>query len=295
MKCSSCDKTAVLKNPAYCKEHFCKYFEERVVNTIKNFKLIEKKDRVAVAASGGKDSLTVLSILHKYGYNVTAIAIDEGIKGYRDGTLDTLSKFCAKRDIPLEIASFKGFFGKSLDEILVKKNYRPCTVCGVFRRYLLNKSAKGFDVIATGHNMDDEAQAIFMNLIKGNVSLLKRQGPISGTSISKKFTRRVKPLYLCPEKEVMIYSFLFGLTTEFEECPNVNYAFRLRIRDMLNDLELQIPGCKKNLVNWFLDYKNKIKSKINVFDECCSVCGEPSHSNVCKACMFAEEIKEKNK
>ena len=140
-------------------------------------------------------------------------------------------------------------FKKSLDEILFKKSERPCTVCGIFRRYLLNLYAREYDVLVTGHNLDDEAQAVVMNLVKNNLLALQRAGPKTGVTTSKKFTERVKPLYFCLEKEVMVYAFINNLTTEFNECPNVNKAFRLRIRDMLNEIELKMPGTKKNIVN----------------------------------------------
>jgi len=287
MPCSICNKKSIYKN--YCKEHFIDYFENKVKITIKKFKLLSKKDKIIVAASGGKDSLTILSILHKLGYNVSALAIDEGIKGYRDATLEKLDNFCKKNNIKLIIKSFKDEFSKSLDDILIKNNNRPCTVCGIFRRYLLNKYSRGYDIIATGHNLDDEAQAILMNLFKNNISALKRQGPVSGLVKSKKFTKRVKPLYYLLEKEVMIYAFLNNLTTEFNECPNVSQAFRLRIRDYLNNLELGNPETKKNLIDWFINQKITFSENKHEIKSC-KICGENSSTNICKACEYRKLI-----
>jgi tRNA(Ile)-lysidine synthase TilS/MesJ len=173
-------------------------------------------DRVCVAVSGGKDSMSLLYVLNKKKYNVTALAIDEGIGDYRDKTLKTMKNFCVKNKIPYKIVSFKKEFGKTLDKIMEQHKERPCTICGVFRRYLLNSRSCGFDVLATGHNMDDEAQAILMNLIKTNISLFHRLGPVSGYIKSRKFTKRVKPFYFCLEKEIMVYSFLNNLNSEFK-------------------------------------------------------------------------------
>ena len=118
---------------------------------------------------------------------------------------------------------------------------------------------------------------------------MKRQGPVSGTGASAGFTRRVKPFYMCTEKEVMVYSFLNGLNTEFNECPNVAMSFRLRIRDMLNEIEAGKPGTKKNIVEWFIDFKKK--AALSKGDkETCKACGEPSAKEVCSACRLAEEI-----
>jgi uncharacterized protein (TIGR00269 family) len=289
MKCSKCRHKAVLLKPVLCKEHFITYFESKVVMTIKKFKLLKKKDRVAVAVSGGKDSMSCLSILHSLGYKVCALAIDEGISGYRESTLRTLTKFCTKNNVLLNIYSFKDCYGQTLDEVLGKDNSRPCTICGVLRRNLLNIKSKGYDVIATGHNMDDEAQAIIMNLLKGNIELLARLGPISGVKITKGFTKRVKPLYLCTEKEVMTYSYLKNLVTDFNECPYVHSAFRLKVRDSLNEIETQMPGIKKNVVSFFLEKKDSL-SVIHKGGYYCSICKEPSSGKVCNSCRYLTYI-----
>jgi tRNA-5-methyluridine54 2-sulfurtransferase len=291
MTCQLCDQKVVIKEPSYCKTHFIEYFENNVLKTIKKFKLFNKKDNLIVAVSGGKDSLTILHILKKYNYNVSALAIDEGITGYRDKSLITVKQFCKKNTIDLKIVSFESSFKQSLDNILKNYNERPCTICGIFRRYLLNLYSKEYDAIVTGHNMDDEAQAIIMNLVKNNVTSLNRQGPISGLSDKKGFTKRVKPLYLCSEKEVMIYSFFNKLTTEFNECPNVSQSFRLRIRDQLNNLENSNKGSKKNIINWFINYKKKlVLPNENIETKKCSICGENTTKHICNTCVYIKKI-----
>ena len=287
MYCKECKNNSVFNN--YCKEHFVDYFEEKVKNTIDKYDLLNKEERVAVAVSGGKDSLSLLYLLNKLKYNVTALAVDEGISGYRDKTLSHLGAFCRKNQVKLKIISFKRRFGKTLDEILKKKHYKPCTICGVFRRYILNVAANEFDVLATGHNLDDEVQAVIMNLLKGNSSILPRLGPVSGISTVSKFTKRVKPFYFIPEKKVMVYSIIAGLNTPFNECPNVNMAFRLKIRDMLNELEWKYPGTKKNIVDWFIKYKKDLKLE-KPSARYCKKCGEPSAQEICNACKFVIKI-----
>jgi len=148
MKCSRCDNKSVHQN--FCKEHFIEYFENKVYDTINEYNLIPEGSRIAVAASGGKDSITVLYLLSKR-YDVTAIAVDEGIKDYRDKTLIDLKGFCDNLGVKLETISMKEYFGMDLDSAVKKTDKIPCAVCGVARRYALNK-ARGFDVMATGHN-----------------------------------------------------------------------------------------------------------------------------------------------
>ena len=225
MSCGKCDSRAViaLQHGGFCKKHFINYFEDKVFKTINRFQLLGRNEKICVAASGGKDSLTVLYLTKKYleknglpTNNLFALAIDEGIDNYREKTLIDLKKFCLGHSIPLQVVSFQEELGKTLDYAypLINRdaNKKPCNVCGVWRRYLLNRYARklGADKLVTGHNLDDEAQAIVMNLFKANTKLAARLGPISGIEENVLFTQRVKPLYLCAEKEVRLYALLKG-------------------------------------------------------------------------------------
>ena len=284
MKCELCKNNVIYKD--LCREHFIDYFENKVKFAIKKFKLLKKTDKIAVAVSGGKDSMSVLTILNKLEYNVTAISIDEGIFGYRDTTLDNVKEFCEKNKIKLKIYSFKKEFGKSLDKMDIKGS--RCSTCGVFRRDILNNYSKNYDVLVTGHNMDDEAQAIIMNLLKNNIDILPRLGPISGVKISKKFTKRVKPLYLCSEEEVALYSKLKKVKPYSCCCPNKQFSFRLRILRLLDKMEITNPDIKLNIINWFLDYKKNYKAKDSV--KTCINCGGPSSQDICKKCHLIKTI-----
>ena len=282
MRCSKCNRSAVYDAPSYCAEHFSRYFEAKVFKAIQDYRMISKNDRVAVAVSGGKDSLVLLSILSKR-YDTEAICIDEGIAGYRERTIGSLKRFAGQK-IKYRIIKFKDEVGKTLDDIVSSKGIRPCTVCGIFRRKLLNKHSKGFDVIATGHNLDDVSQAIVMNLLKNNFSLMPRQGPVSGNATVGGFTKRVKPLYFCAEREVMAYSILKGITTDFVECPNVHLSFRHKIRDWLNSYEATHPGAKHNIIRWYLkNYIRMAEKKENTY---CQECGEPSSGKICSSCRM---------
>jgi uncharacterized protein (TIGR00269 family) len=280
MNCS-CGNHAVFES--LCREHFLLQFEEKVWDTIREYGLIGEQDRIAVAVSGGKDSMTILTLLHKR-FSVTALAVDEGIAGYRDKTLEDVRQICKERNIPLVIKSYKELVGFTLDEMMAKRKFHPCTVCGTFRRHLLNIMAKNFDVLATGHNADDEAQAVLMNVIKGNTELFSRLGPISGNG-AKGFTRRVKPLYFCTEKEIMTYAYLNGLVREFSECPNVHESYRHLIRDLLNDYSVKHKGVKLQVLKNFLAYKKHIPV-LDTQLAACERCGEPASGNICKTCQY---------
>ncbi len=294
MKCKKCEKKSVMANLGYCENHFIDYFEKTVYDTIKKYCLIAKNDKIVVAVSGGKDSISVLSILNKKYENVTALAIDEGINNYRDKTLVDLKRFCKTNNIRLKIISFKKEFKKSLDAIL-KENPKehPCTVCGVLRRYLLNKHSHSFDVIVTGHNLDDEAQTIMMNLLKGQPDLLARLGPRTGLLTSKKFTKRVKPLYFLTEKEVRAYSFLKKFGISFNECPYMHDSYRGEVQVQINVLENRNPGTKINIIKNHLKVLPSIKKRYTVSKEInyCKVCKEPSSQSVCNRCNLLFRLK----
>jgi uncharacterized protein (TIGR00269 family) len=341
-----------------CKFHFTQYFENKVLKTIRKFNLIDKEEKLGVAVSGGKDSLTLLSILKKISFQnpkieLTAIAIDEGIEGYRDKALITARKFCNENEIGLNVYSYKDEFGMSLDKILKFLNVKPCSICGTFRRYLLNKKSRELSLtkLATGHNLDDECQSILMNQFKNNIQATARLGPKVGISctdennrinnnnsvkikddsivntdivsvnVGKKlknkknhvhvnelkytssqtnnkvhnnnFVQRIKPLYLCTEKEVTTYAFLNGILDDFKECPNAKLSYRANVRDMLNDFEAKFPGTKYSIANSFLGILPDLKAKFKEVEySTCAKCGEPSSKDICNTCKFVELLNE---
>ena len=308
MPCKNCLEKPVIKltntNIHLCKQHFIKYFEKKVLNTIRNYKLIDKGDTVGVAVSGGKDSLTVLGILNQLRektkkFEIEAIAIDEGIKDYRDKTLEDAKKFCQDNSIKLHIFSYKDEFGDTLDNFLKRTQMKACSMCGPFRRYLLNKKSKelGFNKLATGHNLDDEAQTIIMNYFRRNIETSARLGPITGIVKDRRFIRRIKPLYFMTQKEVATYAFLKGLVVEFNECPHSMQSYRGEVMKMLNDFEAKYPGTKHSIINSFIEMlpllKKSYKNYMPIND--CKICGEPCSQEICQTCKIVEMLKNKTK
>jgi len=284
-----------------CKAHFIEYFESKVFKAIRQFELLDKEENLGVAISGGKDSLSLLYILNKLsGQNpkikLAAIAINEGIHEYRDKSLITAQKFCDKLGIKLHIYSYEEEFGMPLDNMLKILDVKPCTICGIFRRYLLNKKSRelGFTKIATGHNLDDECQSILMNQFKNNIQASARLGPKVGlgeNGKNKNFVQRIKPLYLCTEKESATYAFLNGILDVFNECPNVVKSYRAQVRDMLNDFEAKFPGTKYAVINSFLQMLPDLRARFKGLEAgFCKNCGEAAAKDKCNACRFAEKL-----
>ena len=282
-----------------CRGCFIKYFEKKALNTIRKFELIENNDHLVVGVSGGKDSLSVLNLMIKIAekrrkIKVEGLLIDEGIKGYRANTVKDAKKFCKDYKVKLTVISYKKEFGMTLDQMVKKVDVNPCTVCGVLRRYLLNKYSRKLKAtkLVTGHNMDDEAQAVIMNQFKQNIETSARLGPITGVIKDKAFVRRVKPFYVLSEKEVALYAILKGFIDKYVECPYAKRSFRADVRDMLNDFESKHRGTKSSVIQSFLKIlpllKKNIKGKPLNY---CKKCKEPCGRDICKTCELLGSLK----
>ena len=297
MKCSRDGRKAVIElkylGERLCAEHFSKLFEKRVRRTIANSKMLDrKKDKIAVGVSGGKDSLVLLYLLKKMHYNIVAVTIDEGIKGYRDHSLSYIKRFCAKYKIPWKVYSLKKEYGFALDDIEDKR--LMCSYCGVLRRGMLNRKARELRCtkVATGHNLDDETQMILMNLFRGELERLARAGPITGLIEDELFVPRVKPLRECPEKEDVLYAVLHGIEYTDVECPYSRYAYRNIVRDLLNGMEERYPGTKFAILKNF-DKMLPFLRKYYMPKERpkrCKKCGEITRGSVCKFCEVIDEF-----
>lgn len=283
----------------YNKSQFIRYFESKALKTIRKYNMFQKGDKILIALSGGKDSIATAhifnNILTRRGEKLHALLIDEGIPGYRNKTIKDAEKFCKDENIDLTIVSTKKEFKFGLTDALKKLNDNPCNICGIMRRYLLNKYARKLKAtkIATGHNLDDEAQTILMNQYKGNINLSAKLGPVTGVVEHKKFIKRIKPLYFLTEKEVTIYTTLKGFQVDFSECPNARDSFRSIVRDQLNDLENKFPGTKNGIINTFLEQLPKLRqNKLNKIVICKS-CEEPSTKSTCSMCLVLNKYKAK--
>jgi len=290
------------------KLEFIKYFENKVFKTIRKFNLFELDDKFVVATSGGKDSITVLYLTYKYlkrknlQKNITALVIDEGIADYREHTIKFLKGFCEDLGVNLHIHSYKQKFNRTLDDsvsILRKQNSNvsPCNICGTFRRQALNTGAReiGATKLVTGHNIDDEAQNVLLNIFKNNFKILARLGPNNGVTSDDLFIPRVKPLYLCSEKEVRLYTIIKGFDVGYDECPYSRGSFRSNLGDMINNLEDEHKGVKNSIINFFLEIQPSLKEKyLEEFGEgvsYCKLCKEPSQNEICNTCNLRNSVK----
>nr|WP_294999790.1 TIGR00269 family protein [uncultured Methanobrevibacter sp.] len=303
MQCSKCGNPKVIykreqSGQLLCQDCFIESIEKKVIKTIKNEKLLDKGDKVLVALSGGKDSVTTLEILNSFRkmqvIDICAVTVDEGIANYRQEGVDIAKRHAERLGIEHKVVSLKEDYGITLDEIMEKENHRgSCTYCGVFRRTIINKAARemGATKIATGHNLDDEVQAIMMNYLEGNTGNLTKLGAKT-ESKAEEFTVKIKPLREIPEREIGLYVVAKDLEVHFDSCPYAMQSFRGEVSEVINQLAEKHPTIKYSTLRGYDKIKNTLKKEMQkeYAHGRCKRCGEPASNELCKACFFLEEL-----
>jgi len=269
-----------------------------VRRTISKYELLKPMDRIAVAVSGGKDSLSLLKILQKIERDfprasLVAISVDEGIPVYRDEALSFAEEFTARLNVKLLKVSFKELFGFTLTEavesgVAEELKLQPCSICGVLRRKALTVAAKlvKATVIATAHTLDDIVQTYFLNLMRGDA----RIQPIGLRREVEGVVPRAAPFRLTPEREVVFYAYLNNVPFQTHTCPYARTSMRDQIRSFLTSYEERYPGSLYAALNAF----EKIVA-IQQQENLCEICGEPTSRKICRACEIEMKVKEKMK
>ena len=314
-QCSKCSKNDAIYMRQYsgeflCKICFVKSIEYKVKRTISKFSMIKNSDRVAVAVSGGKDSLALLNILKNTLRGIDpvliAITVDEGIQGYRDESLEIARNFCSKIGVENRVVSYSELFGLSMDramEIRPSEKISSCSICGTLRRRaidLLSESA-GAKVIATGHNLDDYVQTFLINLFAGDVERIGWTYP-SPVEYGTGGLKKIKPLMEIYEKELVLYAIHTNIPFQTEECPYKDESIRSAFRAHLNNLEKIHPGIKYNAYNSILKIAKRLKEfpantenttpttpnftdKVNSQEHRkCELCNRDSSNKICSVC-----------
>jgi uncharacterized protein (TIGR00269 family) len=270
--------------------------QEKVLKNIRQYKLIERGDKILIALSGGKDSIMTLDVLktleNRHIVDLIAVTIDEGISGYRREGVEIAKKYTSEIGVEHRVVSFKEYLGITLDEMMIKPKRGACTYCGVFRRWILNKVAKEENAtkIATGHNLDDETQSILMNYLEGNIANITRIGPKSSSS-HPNFTIKIKPLREIPEKEVALYVLAKKLPVHFAGCPYAGDSFRAEVGRFIKELSSEHPTIMYSTLRGFDRIKSALQKEIisNGKLDSCIICSEPASGGKCKACTFLSE------
>jgi len=256
-----------------------------------------------VAVSGGKDSVTLLHILAKIEKAFPDVAmcvgtVDEGVRDYRDEALKIAEDNCRKLGIEHRVLSFKELFGYGLDEIVELTRKRgesgltPCSYCGVLRRKALNTLARkaGVDKLVIAHSLDDETQTMLLNIVHGDPMRIARSKPVLDV-IHPKFVRRVKPLCMVPEREIVFYAYLKKIQFQSIPCPYAQTALRNDIRTMLNRMEHKHAGTLFTIFNSIEKIRPALEASVaEVTLKECRLCGEPTVGDLCRACQLLQEL-----
>jgi uncharacterized protein (TIGR00269 family) len=287
-----------------CRKCFSKSIENKVRATIAKYNMLEYDDMIAVAISGGKDSLSLLHVLAKIERNfpkasLVAVSVDEGIKGYRDKALEMAAERCKELGIEHHTVSFKELYGYTQDEIVTRRRREqkteltPCAYCGVLRRKALNIAAREMkaDKVATAHTLDDETQTILLNILHGDPLRIAREKPLTD-DVHRKLVQRMKPFCEIPERETALYAYIKRIRFQDMPCPYASEAMRNDIRLFLNRMEHKHVGTKFTVFKSIKKIRPGIGKMVRreELTECVK-CGEPTTGEICKTCEMLQQLK----
>ncbi len=307
MRCRKCGRKATINmrqhKLALCKEDFLEWLPEQVQRFIEKYRMFTEQDRILVAVSGGKDSLSLWDILWRLGYQADGLYIGLGIDGgiqYSSESQRLAEKFAAEHNLKLHVVSVSQQYGESIPEMAARTTRgkgKPCSVCGLSKRHIMNRLAReeGYDVLATGHNLDDEAAVLFGNTLNWIPGYLVRQGPVLEAN-RPGLVRKVKPLCRIYEREMAAYAILRGIDYIYEECPHAAGSKQIYYKELLNKLEADRPGAKLSFYLSFLQAKNnglfapQADPDIPLLHTCPS-CGQPTSApGECAFCRMVAKV-----
>jgi uncharacterized protein (TIGR00269 family) len=297
MKCRVCGKPASIRlpqyNTAYCSNDFIAFFEKRVSDTIRKYGLMGEHDRPLIAVSGGKDSLSLWHLTNKLGFSADGIYIDLGIQNYSDLSLTKTRAMADRLGRRLYSFSLADAFRIGIKDLSRTMKRPACSLCGMVKRYVMNRACTeyGYTVLATGHNLDDEASALLGNLLHWKEEYLWKKGvalEAEGSHLAKK----VKPFFLCTEKEAAAYALLSGIDYVYDECPYSIGAKTLLYKSLLNRVEDGSPATKLAFIKGYL---KRARKEGDTGEErkpksVCKICGYPTYAEKCNFCLLADRF-----
>ncbi|CAN5854219.1 MAG: tRNA(Ile)-lysidine synthetase [Actinomycetota bacterium] len=298
-RCQQCRGTAVIEvqrhHAAYCAEHLVDHVRTQVREAIDRHRMVSYNDRILVAVSGGKDSLALWDLLLDMGYRADGLYLGLGIGEYSDHSGRLVAEYAATRDAALHTVDLADEYGYDIPDATGMRNRSSCGVCGLSKRYVFNRVAleHGYDVMATGHNLDDEAAQLLGNVLRWQTPFMARQS-VALPATADGLARKVKPLYRLGEREMAAYCVIRGLEYVVEECPMVGGNTVLRYKAALNELERSSPGTKAQFLFGFLDrvQSTHFANADPAGEElvACSGCGlpttRPRQAGVAPVCAF---------
>ena len=297
-KCRTCKAPAIIDlprhNAKFCAEHFQELCRRQVAKAIEHWKMIEPGDRILVAVSGGKDSLAVWDLLHELGHAADGLYIGLGIGDYSDTSAVYARDFAAARGLKLIEVSLRDEYGYDIPTAADATRRVPCSACGLSKRHLFDAAARdgGYDVVVTGHNLDDEAAVLFGNTLRWDVEYLGRQLPVLPARDG--FPKKAKPLMRLTERETAAWCIVRGIDYQVEECPMAAGNKHLAYKAALNAIERDSPGAK---AAFYLNFVERMAPLLAAGTQAaagalhsCERCGAPTTGEVCAFCALRERV-----
>jgi tRNA-5-methyluridine54 2-sulfurtransferase len=297
VKCRVCRGRAVIQvrrhNANFCADHLVDHVRRQVERTIHHHRMFGPDDRLLLGVSGGKDSLALWDVLTHLGYRVDGVYLDLGIgRGYSDESLELSRSYAAQNGLSLRVVDLSESVGFTIPEAASASARAPCSACGLSKRYLLNDVARegGYDVLVTGHNLDDEAATLFGNVMRWDGEYLARQSPVLPAD-DLGLARKVKPLIRVAERETAAYAVVRGIDYEVEECPMAAGNTVNRYKEWLNRLEEESPGIKATFLFGFLERGQAAFEGLGESPAlgACRVCGQPTTGDTCSFCRLQHQ------
>jgi tRNA(Ile)-lysidine synthase TilS/MesJ len=296
LKCRKCQKVKKgvrlgSYNLKICLDCFLDFFRKRVKETIERFKMFSKEDKIAVAISGGKDSMALAKVLKDLGYDITLFHINCQIKenDYSEKSQKAVEEFAKIENLPLKILDFKDEIGIDVKLAAKISKKEICGVCGMIKRYLLNREAKDLDVIVTGHTLNDEAASLLKSLVFWQEGFIRRQFPVLKEE-EKSLKKKAKPLTLCFERETRLFCEILKLPYLKDRCSLRGETYVL-FKKIIEELEEEMPSSVLNFYKGFLRRKRIFGKEKPEKLSPCKKCGYLTVAEICNFCKLKEKIK----
>ncbi len=297
MKCRVCRGPAIIDirrhNANFCTEHFLRLCRDQVAKAIKEHSMLAEGERVLVAVSGGKDSLALWDLLLELGYQADGLYLGLGIGEYSDESGDYARAFAESRGATLLEIDLREDYGYDIPTGARAARRAPCSACGLSKRHLFDEAALdgGYDAVATGHNLDDEAAVLFGNVLHWHTEYLARQLPVLDARPG--FPRKIKPLVRLGEREMAAYCLVRGIPYQVEECPMAAGNRHIAYKEALNEIESRSPGAKHDFYHGFLSrasetFRQGIDEEQGALGTC-GRCGSPTPAELCAFCRLVEQ------
>ncbi len=305
-KCRVCREPAIIDLPRhnanFCATHLEQLCRRQVERAVHDHDMLAPGDRILVAVSGGKDSLAVWDLLLELGYRADGLYVGLGIGSYSDVSGEHARAFAAERGQRLETVDLRERYGYDIPTASKASGRVPCSACGLSKRHVFDRAALdgGYDVLVTGHNLDDEAAVLFGNTLRWDIDYLARQLPVLPAAAG--FPKKVKPLIRLTERETAAWCIVRGIDYLLDECPMAHGNRHLAYKEALNAVEARSPGAKAAFYHGFVERMAPLLAARDRHDvggdpdadllRACTSCGSPTTAEVCAFCRLVDTSSE---